>query len=53
MRTATAPTCWTIADPEGNEVDITFSVGREELFRTDVSSWSVAPPGPTDSKNAH
>lgn len=32
MREATAPQTWTIADPEGNEVDITFSVGREELF---------------------
>lgn len=38
VRESHAPTAWTIADPEGNEVDITYSVGREELFRS----------GPTD-----
>lgn len=27
-----APAWWTIADPEGNEVDIAVSVGREELW---------------------
>jgi hypothetical protein len=26
-----APEWWTIADPEGNEIDIAVSVGREEL----------------------
>jgi pterin-4a-carbinolamine dehydratase len=30
---AEAPEWWTIADPEGNEVDIAVSVGREELWR--------------------
>jgi hypothetical protein len=29
---AEAPEWWTIADPEGNEVDIAVSVGREELW---------------------
>ena len=33
VREGTRPPTWTIADPEGNEVDITHSVGREELFR--------------------
>ncbi|HZX54381.1 MAG TPA: VOC family protein, partial [Ilumatobacteraceae bacterium] len=28
---AEAPEWWTIADPEGNEVDIAVAVGREEL----------------------
>ena len=28
---AEAPAWWTLADPEGNEVDIAVSVGREEL----------------------
>jgi hypothetical protein len=28
-----APEWWTLADPEGNEVDIAVSVGREELWR--------------------
>lgn len=27
-----APMWWTLADPEGNEVDIAVSVGREELW---------------------
>jgi hypothetical protein len=27
-----APLWWTIADPEGNEVDIAVTVGREEFF---------------------
>jgi hypothetical protein len=30
---AEAPEWWTIADPEGNEVDIAVSVGREELWQ--------------------
>jgi hypothetical protein len=29
---AEAPEWWTLADPEGNEVDIAVSVGREELW---------------------
>ena len=33
---AEAPEWWTIADPEGNEVDIAVAVGREEL-------WAAAP----------
>lgn len=33
VRESSRPQTWTIADPEGNEVDITYSVGREELFR--------------------
>jgi hypothetical protein len=28
-----APEWWTIADPEGNEVDIAVTVGREEIWR--------------------
>jgi len=28
-----APEWWTLADPEGNEVDIAVSVGREELWQ--------------------
>ncbi len=28
-----APEWWTLADPEGNEVDIAVSVGREEIWR--------------------
>jgi 4a-hydroxytetrahydrobiopterin dehydratase len=31
-----APMHWTLADPEGNEVDIAVAVGREEL-------WAAAP----------
>ena len=30
---AEAPEWWTLADPEGNEVDIAVSVGREEIWR--------------------
>jgi pterin-4a-carbinolamine dehydratase len=30
---AEAPEWWTLADPEGNEVDIAVSVGRAELWR--------------------
>ncbi|MBM7786162.1 VOC family protein [Tenggerimyces flavus] len=30
---AEAPEWWTLADPEGNEVDIAVSVGREELWQ--------------------
>lgn len=30
---AEAPEWWTLADPEGNEVDIAVSVGREEFWR--------------------
>ncbi|USQ79999.1 hypothetical protein NF556_20830 [Ornithinimicrobium faecis] len=41
VREAATPQTWTIADPEGNEVDITFSVGREELFR-DIAADSRA-----------
>jgi pterin-4a-carbinolamine dehydratase len=33
-----APEWWTVADPEGNEVDIAVSAGREEL-------WLQAQPG--------
>lgn len=33
VRYAEAPETWTIADPEGNEIDLTYSVGREELWR--------------------
>lgn len=29
---AEAPEWWTLADPEGNEVDIAVSVGREEIW---------------------
>jgi len=29
---AEAPEWWTVADPEGNEVDIAVAVGREELW---------------------
>ncbi|MET0577173.1 MAG: VOC family protein, partial [Ilumatobacteraceae bacterium] len=29
---AEAPEWWTLADPEGNEVDIAVTVGREELW---------------------
>jgi hypothetical protein len=29
---AEAPEWWTLADPEGNEVDIAVAVGREELW---------------------
>ena len=29
-----APEWWTLADPEGNEVDIAVAVGREELWAT-------------------
>jgi len=29
---AEAPEWWTVADPEGNEVDIAVSVGREEIW---------------------
>ena len=37
---AHAPAWWTLADPEGNEVDIAVSVGREE-------AWQAAQkPGP-------
>ena len=28
---AEAPQRWTLADPEGNEVDIAVAVGREEI----------------------
>lgn len=28
-----APAAWTLADPEGNEIDIAVSVGREEAWR--------------------
>jgi pterin-4a-carbinolamine dehydratase len=31
---AEAPEWWTLADPEGNEVDIAVAVGREERFAT-------------------
>lgn len=31
---AEAPEWWTLADPEGNEVDIAVSAGREELWLT-------------------
>jgi predicted enzyme related to lactoylglutathione lyase len=30
---AEAPEWWTLADPEGNEIDIAVSVGREELWQ--------------------
>jgi pterin-4a-carbinolamine dehydratase len=30
---AEAPEWWTLADPEGNEVDIAVSVGREEIWQ--------------------
>lgn len=30
---AEAPEWWTIADPEGNEIDIAVSVGREEIWQ--------------------
>lgn len=30
-----APIWWTVADPEGNEIDITTSFGREEHFSTE------------------
>lgn len=33
VRESSRPQTWTLADPEGNELDITYSVGREELFR--------------------
>lgn len=33
VRDATQDGYWTIADPEGNEVDIAVSVGREEAWR--------------------
>ena len=29
---AEAPEWWTLVDPEGNEVDIAVSVGREEIW---------------------
>ncbi|MFC7406334.1 VOC family protein [Georgenia alba] len=33
-----APEWWTVADPEGNEVDIAVSAGREELQRASRST---------------
>ena len=30
---AEAPEWWTLADPEGNELDIAVTVGREEIWR--------------------
>lgn len=33
-----APEWWTLADPEGNEVDIAVSVGREEIWRAATPS---------------
>ncbi len=33
-----APQWWTLADPEGNEVDIAVSVGREELWQATQAS---------------
>lgn len=32
---AEAPDCWTLADPEGNELDIAVSVGRQERSSTE------------------
>lgn len=32
-----APEWWTLADPEGNEVDIAVSIGREEISRAAAS----------------
>jgi predicted enzyme related to lactoylglutathione lyase len=34
---AEAPEWWTLADPEGNEIDIAVSVGREELWQAQSS----------------
>lgn len=33
VRHPESPEWWTLADPEGNEVDLTFSVGREEAWQ--------------------
>lgn len=38
---AEAPEWWTIADPEGNEVDIAVSVGREELWAAQQHDGAV------------
>ena len=48
---AEAPEWWTLADPEGNEVDIAVSVGREELWQAAreegrLSLSDVLHPGP-------
>lgn len=37
VRHPESPEWWTLADPEGNEVDVTFSAGREE-------AWQAAGP---------
>lgn len=55
---AEAPEWWTLADPEGNEVDIAVSAGREELWLTartglEESRTSVDDPSSGRQPTSH
>jgi pterin-4a-carbinolamine dehydratase len=45
---AEAPEWWTLADPEGNEVDIAVSVGREEIWLAAQEARSQPRSGRSD-----